>query len=56
MKVKTLINMLEAHNLDAEIIFRIEKESCILVNISSESDCRCKEKEIMMTISSKEIR
>ena len=51
MKVKTLWNMLQEHNLDAEIVFKSSKSG--LVSISSKADCKCKEKEIYISIGKK---
>ena len=49
MKVAKLIEMLERHNLQAEIKFRTIKNKP-LFSISSTSDCKCKEKEIILTV------
>ena len=52
MKVRNLINLLSVHNLDADIIFKIDKKFAG-VSVSSMSNCKCKEKEIFLTIGKK---
>lgn len=47
MKVKDLINMLENHNLNAELIF-LENDKFISIN--STEDCKCKEKRIFINV------
>ena len=48
MKNKKLINLLEKHNLDAEII--INEKIVERVTVSSKAECKCKEKEIYLNI------
>lgn len=54
MKIKQLINMLESHNINANIIFIINKNNSGVI-ISSTVTCKCKEKDIYLTIGTKEI-
>lgn len=49
MKVKQLINMLAKSNLNADLIFKINENSKI-ISVSSEAECRCKEKEVILNI------
>lgn len=48
MKVAHLINLLEKHNLQAEIIFRLSEHPSICVG--SKYNCKCTEKDIILTI------
>jgi len=48
MKVKQLINLLEACNLEAEINFKKSKKP--MVSISMTAPCKCKQKEITLSI------
>jgi hypothetical protein len=49
MKVAKLITMLEQHNLQADIKFKTKKGQP-LMSISTMAPCKCKEKEIILTI------
>lgn len=50
MKVKKLIEMLEDHNLDAEIKFFVNFNKSPELQIASKAICKCTEKEIEITI------
>ena len=54
MKVKTLINLLSSRNLDADIVFKTDPTRKGMVVVSTKAKCKCSEKEISLTIGTKE--